>query len=46
LNLFIGDLLTEMSVAQTMGRKMGLLANTRLGIISKELSVVQYEVIP
>jgi len=34
-----------MSVAETRGRKMGLLANTRLGMMSKELSVIQCEVI-
>ena len=34
-----------MSVAQTGCRRMGLVANTRLEVMSKELSVVQCEVI-
>jgi len=40
VNLFIGDLLTAMSVAQTRCRRIGLVANTRLEMMSKELSVV------
>ena len=44
-DLFTGDLWTAQSVAQTRGRKMGLLANTRLEMMCKELSVVQCEAI-